>query len=175
MMARRRLLLNQRAETNVYIHNLKPAYIIINNRLIHTSQNASRIGFFGTAAQAGQYTTYSTNPDLRFPVIKLPKDTISITISFDAVTRLYNGSDVYIFWAKDTPVDDALYPSYAEGLSGIGYNVRENNAALKVNTLAVPNGADSFVGFFRVYPAIAETETPESIADNLGFVITFNK
>lgn len=178
MMEIRRRLMQKANENNVYVWNLIPAYISNNTtyNIVSASFNNARIGFFGIGKQAGIYKIYSSSNNVTYvqPVIKMPNNTASITISFDTVSRLYNDKDVFVVWTKDISAG-GNYSNYAYYLQSEFYNARENNGALKVNTLSVPTDADSFVGFFRVYPVIGENETAESIANDMGFSITFNK
>ena len=177
MMSLRRCLMGlKKNESNVYIQNLLPAYLNGNTsyHIVIASSNTSRIGFFGSGNQSGTYTTRSTEVNYVQPVVKMPNGTKSITISFESVTRLYNGDDIFIYWTKDTQ-SGTTYSTCALFLLEEYYDARGNSAALKTNTLTVPDGADSFVGFFRIYPSISGNETPESIAADVGFNITFNK
>lgn len=176
MSLRRRLMQLKNEESYVYIPNYKPAYLSANTsyNIVGASYNNLRIGFFGAGNQAGIYTTRSNDVTYVQPVIKMPNGTKSITISFESVTRLYNNDDVYVYWMKDTS-SGTTYPTCALCLAEVYYDARGNSAALKTNTLTVPEGADSFVGFFRIYPSIGENETAESIANDIGFSITFNK
>lgn len=166
------------SESYVYLPFYKRAYlnevITSNYRYISASPNDDRIGFFGAGIQAGIHTTGASTQGYNLPVIKLPRNTVSITISFNNTSRLYNNNDVFVKWMKDIP-SGTTYPSLAYFCEPKAYNARANNSALKINTLEVPEDADSFIGVFRIYPSIGSEETEETIASDVGFSITFNK
>ena len=114
LMALRRRVISQRSQGGAGsdAYNLILAYLQIdsNKHYVGATSNSSRIVLYG-GAQAGQYATRNDDTsEYRLPVCKLPSGTVSITISFTDVTRLYSGY-LNVYWMKDIYAGSEL-PSY---------------------------------------------------------------
>ena len=132
----------------------------------------NRILCMGTGAQEGEYISVPGSTGYNAPVIKLPKNTASITISFSSTSKLYDGDAPILYWMKDEScggsgslADAALYVS-----EEAAYNAYRNSE----KTFNVPSTADSFLYFFRLSSNAGTGETAESLTEDVGLSITFN-
>jgi len=138
------------------------------------SANYSRITARGTGTQAGTYGFLrSADPTESHPVILLPNNTVSITVSrgADQNSKFVNGNYSVVMWMSDESCGNASAPNAALFVSeSDGFNLYSNESV----TLTVPYGADSFGLFVRTSTTYTESDNPNTIASNLGLTITFN-
>ena len=136
------------------------------------SSVTNRILCMGTDQQEGEYISVPGSSGYNAPVIKLPKNTASITISFDTVTKLYDGDAPLVYWMKDESCGEA--GALADGALFVEKTEEYNAYRVPEKSFNVPSGADSFLYFFRLASSAGTGETPESLIGDVGFGITFN-
>lgn len=138
---------------------------------VANSNYTTGIGCFGKDQQAGTYISPKTSTGYDKPVIKLPKNTASVTISYSNIgTTLYYGNNTFTFWLKDEPCGNVSLPTAAKYISAESdFNARTAGD----QTFNVPEGADSMLLFIRLDSAPA-SGTATDLAETIGLTITFN-
>ena len=135
---------------------------------ITDSQN--RITACGTGAQAGTYTCYGKNGASDVNIIKLPKNTASVTVKNVTKSYVYNGNYTKIFFVKDQSCEATGFTDYALFISEETinfYNTQEQ-------TFNVPEGADAMLFTVRTASSYTEGEDPADVIESMGFSLTFN-
>ena len=147
------------------------AYITAQGDNTYTANesNELRIAAYGSGAQAGTYICPSASSGTDMPVIKIPKNTGSVTFAFSDVERLKYSDDEIEWWLKDESVGVA-YPTAAKLIQKGSWYYGYTNPSKTIN---VPEGADSLLYSFMV-STVEAGETAADLAEAVGLTITFN-
>lgn len=129
-----------------------------------------RVAAYGSGAQAGTYICPKASSGTDMPVIKIPKNTGSVTFAFSDVTRLKYSDDEIDWWFKDESAGVQAHPEAAKViLKGSWYY----GYTTPTKTINVPEGADSLLYSFMV-STVEAGETAADLAEAVGLTITFN-
>lgn len=155
-----------------YIPSFQFLYLGIGTQATYTNTAVNgRMIAFGSGVQATEYLCLATSSGQDIPAIKLPPNTASVKISASDPTKLYNGTDMFVAWAKDEWCGNNTYPTGIKKISvEDGYNPRTSSE----KTFDVPEGADSLLLGSRIYPVPAEgTDPTEYATGTIGLTIEF--
>lgn len=156
-----------------YIAKYKLANISIPNDadFAQIGYNAGRISLLGSGVQAGTYDIEDFDSSGDEPVIKLPANTKSVTLSVTDGSRIWNSTGAVLFWFKDEPCSAQGHPTGAKYLyKEDAYNMKNETS----KTFNVYEGADSMAFNVRLSTDASGSETADSIATSMGLSITFN-
>ena len=159
-----------------YIPNWDFAYLSHPSTALYATipANLSRITAQGSGEQAGAHSFLRTSDVSEVhPVIKLPKNTASITIErgADQSTKFANGDYSSVMWMSDEPCGNASYPQAAKFMSeSDGFNLYTNQTV----TLDVPSGVDSFGVSIRLQATYTSEDVANTLASTIGMAIIFN-
>ena len=144
------------------------------NYVVNTS-NSTRLSCFGAGVQAGVYNSSARYVDngIDKPVIKIPNNSKSVTISFEDASKTYNAnSAITICWMSDEPCGSTIYPDAALFISSDSYKARDE----ATKTITIPQNVNAMLVQIRVVSAISsDNVTPNDAIEALGLSIVFNK
>lgn len=134
-----------------------------------TATYRNRIVACGSGRQAGTYS--GSNKD--YNVIKIPKNTVSVTVSrgADKANMFYNSTAARFLWTQDVSCGNASFPFAALWVST---EEQVNFSANQSHTYTVPEGADSFLFMAHLATTYTDEDIPGDIASSAGIEIVFN-
>ena len=155
-----------------YISSYKFGYVGAQTKYTTNNDVKNRIGCYGSGNQAGEYKCLASSGGTNMPVIKLPKNTASVTIKIQGTeTLLYNGGNCAIRWMKDESCGEA---GMTAGALLVQSESEYNARTTKESTFNVPNNVDSMLVGLRMATTYSDEDSASTIMGTLGFALTFN-
>lgn len=155
-----------------YIANWKFLYLGTGNQYTYTNTSGSgRMSAYGSGDQETDYMCLASSGGTDLPAIKLPQNTARVKISVTDATKLYNGNEMTVAWAKD---ESCGHESYLQAIKKVSVEELYNGRTYPEKIFTVPDGADSMLFGTRIYPVPAEGTDPTTYAvSTIGLKIEF--
>ena len=135
---------------------------------IADSQN--RIAVCGSGAQAGTYKCYGKNGASDANIIKLPKNTASVTVKNTTKSYIHDGTYTRFYWLIDQSCGATGFTDYATFVEEKTLNFYTTQEM----TYEVPEGVDACMFMVRTSSSYTSSDDPATIMSNMGFSLTFN-
>ena len=140
--------------------NQFPGVISSNNRIIA----------YGTGVQVGTYKCYGRNGLSDIGIIKLPKNTASVTVKNTTKSYVHDGTYTRLYFLTDESCGATGFIDYALFVSEEQLNFYTNQE----KSFNVPSGADAMLFMVRTDSSYTSGEDPADIMESMGFSLTFN-
>ena len=140
------------------------------NQFPAISPSENRITACGTGAQAGTYACYGKNGASDENIIKLPKNTASITVKNITKSYVHNGTYTKFLFLADQSCGATGFTDYALFISDESFNFNTEQE----KTVNVPEGADSILFVVRTAQTYTSEDDPATVMESMGFSMTFN-
>ncbi len=140
------------------------------NEFLSITESYNRIAVVGDGNQAGTYKCYGKNGHSDENIIKLPKNTVSVTVKNTNRGLVHDGLYTRMYFLADESCEAVGFTDCARLISqeNLNFNTTQEK------TFTVPDGADACMFVVRTPTTYTSEDDPATIMQNMGFSLTFN-
>lgn len=134
------------------------------------TNSTNRITACGSGSQSGTYKCYGKDGADDQYIIKLPKNTASVTVKNTQKSYVYNGNYARFAFLTDESCEATGFTNYAKCISVETFNFNTTQE----QTFNVPEGANACMFTVRTASSYTSGDNPATIMESMGFSLTFN-